>query len=80
MDSSNLHTDHVTVISALNVCVTVYTAQTATDTVSWWILISGHALNRMSVLKVFVSSCADYGLFGNTNAFNFEVYFTFILL
>jgi hypothetical protein len=55
----------------LNLYVAPYIALTITNAVSCWIIIYGHAINKMSAVMVFVFLCADNGLFGNTDYIKF---------
>jgi hypothetical protein len=55
----------------LNLCVGPYIALTITNAVCCWIIIYTHAVNKMLAVKVFVFSCADNGLFGNSDYIKF---------
>jgi hypothetical protein len=55
----------------LNLCVVPYVALTITNAICWRIIIYNHAVNKMPAVKLFVFSCADYGLFGNSDYIKF---------
>jgi hypothetical protein len=60
---------HVVIVFEIHM-LSYMQAWTVTNTICWWIIIYSCGLNRMSVPKLIVFSCADYG-FGNSNYIEF---------